>query len=293
LERVIEYDEVNGEAGYQPEVGGDRPCLHGITLLKDVGWSAFDITSQADAAGNTVYSAVSSSSTPSSFTLTIQFSTTAMSNNKTQLDPSSFKFSFDITDYVYNNSACAAGLAFRIFVINRGDIHKNNVTVPTDLDLSARDVYDVPDGSGNPTSSFYIYDRHVTDVNGTIHVLYSNVTLNDDISDVDLLNIPPSWNANTVWYSVPGLVTDFSWDPYALTSDMDMEDSSDDASTTSSGSTTGASPSSGASTVATLSSVTATSSSSSSGKVTSAATTVVVAKLLLFAVVATFAVVLL
>jgi len=248
LERVIEYNDIDGVPGYQPQAGGDRPCANGITFLANAGWSAFDITSSdVDESNSTYYTATSTSTTPTGFTLTAEVSTVAMSNGKVELDPSSFKFSFDIANYVYKNASCASGLAFRIFIVAAGAARTkpSTVNINTDIDLSSQDSVDVPNAAGDSVGTFFVWDKTVTDVNGSSVVLHSNLGTYDSSEGVSGLNIPAKYAASVIWFSVEGQVSTFSWDPYAM-----ADDSIADTSATSTGSaaTTGSAGTTGSAT---------------------------------------------
>jgi hypothetical protein len=232
LERVIEYQDVDGVPGYQPQIGGDSPCPNGITLLLNAGWTNWAVTSTAVGGDPTamLYTATSTSTTPSSFTLSVSVSSVSLSNGKIRLDPSSFKFEFDVNDYVYNNAACASGLAFKIIVVSGGTPQRksSSVIVNTDVDLSNQDTYAVPDVNDNDRGAYFAWDRNVTLFNGTGLPLHHNVSvLASDVDDIlDTLDIPIHWTATAMWYSVVGQVTSFSWDPYAMVDDSIADTSS-------------------------------------------------------------------
>jgi hypothetical protein len=217
LDRVVEYKDVDGVDGYQPG-NGDTAYKSGTTKLNNVRWAPFVITSQA-VDNATLYTASSTSTQPAYFTLSVQFSDASIKNsNGSIIDPSAFKFNFDLHNYVYSN-VNATGIALRLMVISRGSVapKSSTQTVPTDVDLSNQTTYNVHGPNQALMGTYFAWENEVKSANGSVYVLHNKV--GDGGEDGDNSTVPINWQASAIWFSIPHQVTDFSWDPYAMADD--------------------------------------------------------------------------
>jgi len=223
FERVIEYVEVNNVTGYQPgrNPTDDHPGV--IEFLLNKQWNPVQ-ESVTQGTGTTQIHEFFATSSDGEVTFAYHFTTDFIeTTNNTRMVPNSGKFSFSINNHVYTDPN-AAGLAFRIFVINRGGIRtKSKTDTDTGLDLTNQGAVAVEDNG--LTRNFFTWNQFVTSLKGSF-TLY-NKTLDMDFdrteADGDLKFGDATLHVSTIWFSVPrapgDTATSFMWDPYFGVSD--------------------------------------------------------------------------
>jgi hypothetical protein len=214
FQRVVEYREVNGVAGYQPgrnNLTDDYPG--NIDFLGSKSWQPITET-QETLEGGAVVHTFTAKSTDNVVEFGFHFTTDYIEGeNSTRLVPHSGKFTFAVNNYVYSDPQ-AEGLALRVFVIARGGVrNKTKADSDTELNLTYKSGVNVGNEQGDYENSFFTWDDFVTDSDGNRVTVYNHqLSLDSERSDVTGL-VDAQLHATTIWFSIPGRPTTFEWDP--------------------------------------------------------------------------------
>lgn len=239
VDTIVEYNETNGKAGYQPTGTNPDKTIATYTmadLFRVNKWSALNLqTSNIDA--NTKVHKITTSlkggdlgGNAHTVTWGAMITTDeviAGDTTKVVLTPNSFKTIFDLQNFQYKSTDTRTRIAIGTVLISAGATTKWSST-PKSKDgdrpnevTSNQGVYGIggTDSSSNP-NGYFSYQKFITTTDGaTVSGSTRVVTLvNDDFTAETDANIQKNSDEATlsfkrVWFGIQDRVTNFNWDP--------------------------------------------------------------------------------
>jgi len=226
LWKIIEYSESGNAQGFQPGNDTIVSSLH----LWGTSWNRMGYTSNTQADGSTIYNVCSNLTDPMAIvTVCVHLTTKPTNSSGHHFDPNSIKWSFDISDYLFQGTDTL--LALKVSFDTVDAVKELNDTDPDDAgetgNVNTDGLVLASDGTGYEAYADWVTTVSVTGTgcDATANVIKSAVIAGQWSGDIDPIPADPDTDGISVNRTVrvsyfsflttpTGCVpTDILWDP--------------------------------------------------------------------------------